>query len=96
MELLFKQVALFNANAASVTSETDVIRADSGRPLRYRMRISVLGYLEGSGQADLTAKEVTHPKHPLERLRRPLTRPGYGRSLGADDPQQLLDHRRGD
>jgi hypothetical protein len=57
MRLCYRGNPLFNANAAEVTSDTTLIRAESGRPLRYSMRIRVRGFLEGTSQADLTAKE---------------------------------------
>lgn len=59
MQLYFKSRALFNANAAEVTSDTVVIRApESGRPLRYGVRIKVHGYIEGTSQSDLTTRET--------------------------------------
>jgi hypothetical protein len=32
--------------------------SQAGRPLRYQMRVDVEGYIEGTGQADLTIKEA--------------------------------------
>lgn len=63
MQLYFKGNPLFNAGAAAVTSDTLLIRADTGRPLRYRTRIHVHAFLEYNqntgGQAGLTAMEAT-------------------------------------
>jgi hypothetical protein len=47
----------FPANAAEVTTRTAVVRASTGRPVRYKVSFHVKAYIEGSGQADLSLKE---------------------------------------
>jgi hypothetical protein len=47
----------FPVNGALVTSRTEVVRSDSGRPLRWRMYLDVEFTLKGSGPAQLSALE---------------------------------------
>src|ERR1700679_552334 len=69
MQVWFNNQALFNSGAAAVTSDTILIRAETGRPLRYQTRIHVHAFLEYSqnagGQAALTAMETTLRKQLL-------------------------------
>jgi len=80
MRLYWRNEPLFSANAAEVTAETDLIRASTGRPLRYMTRIHVRGFIEGNGQRELTEKEV--------ELRRKLLNAYGDLSLRRDDGQQ--------
>ena len=56
MQLVYGNLA-FPVNGCEVTSRTSIERASTGRPLRYKVALDVKAYIEGSGQADLTAKE---------------------------------------
>lgn len=57
MRVYFKNNPLFAANGASVTGETNLVRAGTGRPLRYEMLLKVRGYIDGTSQSDLTTRE---------------------------------------
>ena len=48
----------FPVNGVDTTSHTRLVLSDHGRPLRYVFGVNVTAYLDGSGQADLTAKET--------------------------------------
>lgn len=49
---------LFPVNAADVSSRVQVVRSQSGRPLRYVHRLDVKAIIDGSGQAQLSALEA--------------------------------------
>lgn len=70
----------FPVNAAGVTGGVrQVIRSDSGRPLRYVQGLDVTGTIFGSGQADLTDRE--------NALRAALQKPYVDVVLKRDDGQ---------
>lgn len=69
--------AALPANAAEVTAQLSVTQfTDGGAPLRYLVAWNVLGYLEGTGQADLSAKEAA--------FRAALLKPGQDFGLYLD------------
>ena len=57
MQLCYNGKPLCPANAAEVTARWSPVRAPSGRVVRFRGQIAARGYLEGTSQADLSAKE---------------------------------------
>lgn len=47
----------FTVNATSVTSESEAIKSEANLPYAWRVRLKCKGFLEGSGQADLSTKQ---------------------------------------
>ncbi len=59
MQLYYGNLPLFNMNQAEVTSNTRLVQASTGRPLRYIVDIHVSkAYLVGTTQAQLTQAEA--------------------------------------
>lgn len=87
MQLFWGAYAL-PVNGADVTSQVrTTARSVGGRPVRYEAVVSVVAWLDGSGQADLAAKESA--------LRAALAIPGldltWKLDSGAVSPTSLID-----
>ena len=86
MQLFWGRYA-FPVNGASTTSKAETAFSASGRPLRYIIKISVMAYLDGNGQSDLSSQET--------QLRAALAIPYQDLILKRDDGQpsstQLLN-----
>lgn len=57
MQLVYGSASL-PVNGASTSVRYRTILSDTGRPVRYVGMVDVVAYLDGDGQADLTAKEL--------------------------------------